>query len=64
MQQFLKATAGMARAQVVATEFLDQRLVAIDHSLAALDADFGREALSTLAHALETGTLWFSDSFS
>ncbi len=42
MQQFLKPTAGMARAQVVATEFLDQRLVAIDHSLAALDADFGR----------------------
>ena len=54
MQQFLKSAAGLARARVVATELLDQLLVAVDRAFAALDARFGGEALPSLTGGLES----------
>lgn len=53
-QQFLKPARGAAGAQVVATEFLDQFLIAVDDPIASLDAGFGREALAALTGDLET----------
>jgi len=41
-QHFLKAFSGAARAQIVAPEFLDQLLVAVDDAIAAAHARFGR----------------------
>jgi hypothetical protein len=38
----LKAFAGAARAQIIAPEFLDQLLVAVDDTIAAADARFRR----------------------
>jgi hypothetical protein len=42
MQHFLKAFAGAARAEIVAPEFLDQLLVAVDDAIAAAHARFRR----------------------
>lgn len=58
MQQFLKPTAGSAWARIVATELFEQFLVAMHHSVPALDLGFGREALLTLACSLETRIDW------
>jgi hypothetical protein len=38
----LKAFAGAARAQIIAPEFFDQLLVAVDDAIAAAQARFGR----------------------
>jgi hypothetical protein len=56
MQQFLKPAARIAGAWVVATELLEKLFVAVHHAVPALDPDFGREALPTLAAGLETRT--------
>jgi len=42
MQQVLKPASGAAGAQIVAPEFLDQLLVAVDDAIAAAHARFGR----------------------
>jgi hypothetical protein len=54
MQQFLKPTAGVARALIVAAELLEKLFVPVDYAVTALDPGFGREALPTLACRLET----------
>jgi hypothetical protein len=54
-QQRLKAASRAARAQVVATEFLEQLLAATDDPFAALDALLGREALAAFTHRLKSG---------
>jgi hypothetical protein len=38
----LKAFAGAARAEIIAPEFLDQLLVAVDDAIAAAHGRFGR----------------------
>jgi hypothetical protein len=60
MQQFLKPTAGSARAWIIATELFEQFFVSMNHSAPALDLGFGREALLTLACDLETRIDWGS----
>jgi hypothetical protein len=65
MQQFLKPTARVARALIVATELLEKLLVPVHYALAAFDPAFGREALPTLAGRLETKMgrgAWLCDS--
>ena len=56
MQQFLKPTAGIAWAWVVATELLEKLFIPVHHAVSAFDPGFGREALPTLARRLETRT--------
>ena len=56
MQQFLKPTAGQARAGIVAAELFDQVLVTVHDPVAALDVRLGREATPTLARRFETET--------
>jgi hypothetical protein len=51
MQQFLKSPRRSAHAGIVAAELLAQFLVAMDDAVAALDADLGRVAVTTLAGA-------------
>jgi hypothetical protein len=53
-QQRLKAAAGVTWAQVVAAEFFDEFLLAVNHSCAALHFGFGRIALAALTAALES----------
>jgi len=57
MQQFLKPTAGQARAGIVAAELFDQVLVTVHDPVAALDVRLGREATPTLARRFETPTV-------
>jgi hypothetical protein len=57
MQQRLKSASGIARTRIVAAELLDQLLGAAHHPVAALDARFGRETLSTLTGDLESNRL-------
>jgi hypothetical protein len=45
----LKAAAGVAGAKVVAAQFLDQFLVAMDNAFAAFDLGFRRITFATLA---------------
>jgi hypothetical protein len=54
MQQFLKPAGRSADAGVVATEFLDEFLHAVDHSVTALDLGFRRESLPALTGYLES----------
>ncbi len=56
MQQFLKPTAGIARAWVVATELFEKLFVSVHHAIAAFDSGFRREALLTFTCRLETKT--------
>jgi hypothetical protein len=53
----LKPAAGATGARVVATQFLDQLLVATDDAEAALDACFCREALAAFASRLLKNSL-------
>jgi len=52
-QQFLKPTSGSTGTRVVAPEFFQQFLVAIDDPETALDSCFGRKSFAALATALE-----------
>jgi hypothetical protein len=52
MQQFLKPTSGVARAEVVPAQFLRQFLSAMDNAMTALDLSFGREPFATFAAGL------------
>jgi hypothetical protein len=65
MQQFLKPTAGFARARIVAAQLLAEFLVSVHKAISAFDASFGRESLATFTRDLETRTdrgvwLWLS----
>jgi hypothetical protein len=50
---FREPPAAAARAQVVATELLDEFLVAVHDAKAALDARLGGETFPAFAHRLE-----------
>jgi hypothetical protein len=54
MQQFLKSLVGAAGAGVVAAEFFEELLVAVDDADAAFHVRFGREASAALTGALES----------
>jgi hypothetical protein len=54
MQHFLKPAAGVAGAEVVAAELLDQLLLAVDDPETALHARLGRIALPALAAPLKS----------
>ena len=54
IQHFLKFARGTARAQVVATEFLDQLFVAVDYAKAAFDTRLGRETSTAFTASLES----------
>jgi len=57
MQQFLKSAGGTAGTEVVAAQFLQQFLVAVNDALPAdgpLHARFGRESLLAFLSWLET----------
>jgi len=56
MQQFLKPTAGIARAWVVATELFEKLFVSAHNAVTAFDSGFRREALLTFTRRLETKT--------
>jgi hypothetical protein len=56
MQQFLKPTAGIAWARVVAAELFEKLFVSVHGAVAAFDSGFRREALLTFACRLETKT--------
>ena len=67
MQQFLKSAGGAAWAQIIAAQFLQQLLAAVDDACAAdraLDARFGWESLLPFTRCLETErgryAVWFS----
>ena len=53
MQHFLKAASRVARAEIVSTLFLLEKLVAPDYPQPSLDASLGREAPPSLTGALE-----------
>jgi len=53
MQQFLKPAGGTARTWIVAAEFLDQFLVAVNNAYSALHLRLGWESSTALAGALE-----------
>jgi hypothetical protein len=62
-QHFLKALAGAARARIVSSKFLQQFLVAVNHSESAPYLRLGWIAVSTLADDLESKAVrrfWFS----
>jgi hypothetical protein len=50
----LKSARRPARARIVAAEFFEQRLVAVDDAVAALDPGFGRETLAALTRDFES----------
>jgi len=54
MQQRLKQPPRTARAEIVAAEFFEQFLVAVDGPVTALDARLGRIALAALRGDLES----------
>jgi hypothetical protein len=54
MQQALKPASGIARAQIVASELLDQLDVAVNEPPAALDPGFRGEGLPPLTRDLES----------
>jgi hypothetical protein len=54
MQHFLKPPRGSARAWVVATEALEELLVAVHDAVTALDVGLGRETVAPFAGALES----------
>jgi hypothetical protein len=54
-QQFLKAASRTARAEVVATELLDEQLVPVNDAQAALDLCLGGEAIAPFAGDFEAG---------
>jgi hypothetical protein len=53
MQQFLKAAARAARAEVVAAEFFEKFFIGVNDAVAALYVRFGRIALSTFTRVFE-----------
>ena len=53
-QHFLKALAGSAGAQIVATELFGEFLVASNDALTAFDTALGWEALAALTHHLKS----------
>jgi len=53
----LKSARRLARARIVAAEFFEQRLVAVDDAIAALDPGFGRETLAALTRDFESRLL-------
>jgi hypothetical protein len=53
MQHFLKTPPGSAGAEIVAAEFFEELLVAVDDAVAALHARFGGVALPALAARLK-----------
>jgi hypothetical protein len=57
MQHRLKPASGAARTRVVATELLDELLVAVDDALAASDVGFAGIAFAALTRALERTTV-------
>ena len=57
MQQRLKPPPGGAWAGIVATELLEQLLVAVNDPVAAHHAGLGREAFATLTRDLESTRL-------
>jgi len=54
MQQFLKPTAGVARATIIPPELFEEFLVPVHDALATLYAGFGRESFPTFTRRLET----------
>jgi len=54
MQQFLKPTAGVARAPIIPPELFEEFLVPVHDALAALYPGFGREPLPAFTGRLET----------
>ena len=54
MQQALKPASGVARAQIVATEFFGQFDVAVDETPPAFDVGFGWEGLPPLTRDAES----------
>jgi len=73
MQQFLKAAARSARAEVIASQLLDQFLVTVDDAVAALDVRLRGESPASFTRTLKSGgsrrgrfaisryTLWLND---
>ena len=65
MQQFLKTTAGVARAWIIPPKFLEEFLVPVHNAITALYSGFGGESLPTFTRFLETKIgrgvwAWFS----
>src|SRR5687767_13038560 len=65
MQQFLKPTAGPARAWIVSPELFQKFLVPVYNAISAFDAGFRREPLAAFTRRLETEIgrgvwAWFS----
>ena len=56
MQQFLKPTAGAARAWIVSPELFEALFVPVHHAMAAFDPGFGWESLPAFTRGLETRT--------
>jgi hypothetical protein len=54
MQQFLKPTAGIARAGIIPPEFFEEFLVPVNDAVTAFYPGFGRESLSTFTRRLES----------
>jgi hypothetical protein len=54
MQHFLKPLPRTARTRIIASQFLDQFLVAMNHALTALDVCFGWIPLAPLAGDLKS----------